>query len=130
MLKFDTQGFVPVVIVDDATSEVLMVASMTEESLRLTRETGQTHLFSRSRNKIWHKGEESGNVQDVRSIFINCEENSLLIRVFQHGDAACHEGYHSCYYRRLLPDDQYELVAERVFDPKEVYKKGKGEIVR
>jgi phosphoribosyl-AMP cyclohydrolase len=127
MLKFDAQGFLPVVIVDDATNEVLMVASMNEESLRLTRETGQTHLFSRSRNKIWHKGEQSGNVQDVRDIFVNCEENSLLVRVFQHGGAACHEGYHNCYYRRLLPDDRYELVAERIFDPEEVYQKGAGE---
>jgi phosphoribosyl-AMP cyclohydrolase len=123
MLKFDeqVQGLMPVVIVDDATSEVLMVASMSEEALRLTRETGQTHLFSRSRHKIWHKGEQSGNFQDVRAIFVNCEENSLLIRVFQHGGAACHEGYHSCYHRRLLPNDQYELVDERIFNPEDVY---------
>jgi phosphoribosyl-AMP cyclohydrolase len=123
MLKFDeqVQGLMPVVIVDDATSEVLMVASMSEESLRLTRETGQTHLFSRSRHKIWHKGEQSGNFQDVRAIFVNCEENSLLIRVFQHGGAACHEGYHSCYHRRLLPNGQYELVDERIFNPEDVY---------
>jgi phosphoribosyl-AMP cyclohydrolase len=121
MLKFDAQGLVPVVIVDDASNEVLMVASMSEESLRLTRENGQTYFFSRSRNKIWHKGEQSGNFQDVRDIFVNCEENSLLIRVFQHGEAACHEGYHSCYHRRLLPDDQYELVAKRIFDPEDVY---------
>ncbi len=127
MLKFDTQGLLPVVIVDDATDKVLMVASMSEESLRLTRETGQTHLFSRSRNKIWHKGEQSGNFQEVHDIFVNCEENSLLIRVFQHGGAACHEGYQSCYYRRLLPDDQYEIVAERIFDPEDVYQTERGE---
>ena len=123
MLKFDAQGLIPVVIVDDTTNEVLMMASMSEESLRLTRENGQTYLFSRSRNKLWHKGEESGNVQDVCSIFVNCEENSLLIRVLQHEDAACHEGYHSCYHRRLLPDDQYEYVAERIFDPEDVYER-------
>src|SRR5216683_1086921 len=98
-----------------------MVAFMNEEALRLTRETGYTHFFSRSRNKIWHKGEQSGNVQEVRAIFINCEENSLLLRVVQHGGAACHDGYHSCYYRRLLPDDRYQTVAERVFDPAVVY---------
>ncbi len=121
MLNFDSQGLLPVVIVDDATGEVLMVASMSEESLRLTRETGQTHFFSRSRNTIWHKGEQSGNFQEVRDIFINCEENSLLLRVRQLGDAACHDGYHSCYYRRLLPDNKYETVAERVFDPSVVY---------
>ena len=121
MLKFDRQGLVPAVIQDATSQEVLLVAFMNEEALRLTRETGQTHFFSRSRNKIWHKGEQSGNVQEVRAIFINCEENSLLIRVVQHGDAACHEGYASCYYRRLQPDDSYEIVAERLFDPAMVY---------
>jgi Phosphoribosyl-AMP cyclohydrolase len=89
-----------------------------------TRETGYTHFFSRSRNKIWRKGEQSGNIQEVRAIFVNCEENSLLIRVVQHGDAACHTGYRSCYYRRLLPDGTYETVAERLFDPEIVYAHG------
>ena len=121
MLKFDRQGLLPAVIQDDATGEVLMVAFMNEEALSLTRETGYTHFFSRSRNTIWRKGEQSGNVQEVRDIFVNCEETSLLIKVVQHGDAACHTGYRSCYFRRLLPDDGYEFVAERVFDPDIVY---------
>jgi phosphoribosyl-AMP cyclohydrolase len=121
MLKFDRQGLLPVVIQDDNTEEVLMVAFMNEEALRLTRETGYTHFYSRSRNTIWRKGEQSGNVQEVRDIFVNCEENSLLIRVEQHGGAACHTGYRTCYYRRLLPDDTYETVRERVFDPEIVY---------
>jgi phosphoribosyl-AMP cyclohydrolase len=121
MLKFDRQGLLPAIIQDDATNEVLMVAFMNEEALRLSRETGHTHFFSRSRNAIWRKGEQSGNVQEVRDIFVNCEENSLLIRVVQHGDAACHKGYRSCYYRRLLPDDTYVTVAERIFDPEIVY---------
>jgi phosphoribosyl-AMP cyclohydrolase len=120
-LRFDRQGLIPVVIQDDATDKVLMVAFMNEEALKRTQETGQTHFFSRSRNAIWHKGEQSGNVQEVRAIFINCEENSLLIRVTQQGDAACHEGYHSCYYRRLQPDNTLQVVAERVFDPAVVY---------
>src|SRR5579884_2192051 len=120
-LRFDRQGLITAVIVDDASGDVLMVAFMNEEALRLTLNTGQTHFFSRSRNTIWHKGEQSGNVQDVKDIFVNCEENSLLIRVVQHGGAACHEGYRSCYYRRLLPDESYETVAERVFDPTTVY---------
>jgi phosphoribosyl-AMP cyclohydrolase len=121
MLKFDRQGLIPVVIQDDASNEVLMVAFMNEEALRLTRETGYTHFFSRSRNALWRKGEQSGNVQQVRAIFVNCEENSLLVRVVQYGGAACHEGYRSCYYRRLLPDEAYQTVAERVFDPALVY---------
>ncbi len=121
MLKFDHQGLVPAVILDAATDEVLMVAFMNQEALQRTRETGYTHFFSRSRNSLWRKGEQSGHVQEVRDIFVNCEENSLLIRVSQHGPAACHEGYHSCYYRRLLPDDTYQLVSERLFDPATVY---------
>src|SRR5712691_13365770 len=121
MLTFDRQGLIPAVIQDNATDEVLMVAFMNEEAFRLTRETGYTHFFSRSRNAIWRKGEQSGHVQEVRALFINCEENSLLIRVVQHGEAACHEGYRSCYYRRLQPDESYQTVAERIFDPATVY---------
>ena len=123
MLKFDRQDLIPVVIQDDTTSEVLMVAFMNQEALQRTRETGYTHFFSRSRNTIWRKGEQSGNTQQVRDIFVNCEDNSLLIRVTQHGGAACHTGYRSCYYRRLLPDNTYQTIAERVFDPTIVYKK-------
>lgn len=99
-----------------------MVAFMNDEALRLTRETGYTHFFSRSRNLIWRKGEQSGHVQEVRGIFVDCEENSLLIRVQQVGEAACHTGYRSCYHRRLLPDDSYETIAERIFDPEAVYR--------
>jgi phosphoribosyl-AMP cyclohydrolase len=121
MLKFDRQGLIPVAIQDDTGGEILMLAFMNQEALRLTRETGYTHFYSRSRDAIWRKGEQSGNVQEVRAIFVNCEENSLLIRVIQHGGAACHTGYRSCYYRRLLPDDSYKTIAARVFDPETVY---------
>src|SRR5437868_8321393 len=121
MLKFDRQGLLPTVIQDAASGEVLMVAFMNHEALHLTRRSGYTHFFSRSRNTIWRKGEQSGNVQEVRAIFVNCEENSLLIKVVQHGAAACHMGYRSCYYRRLQDDDTYETVNERLFDPALVY---------
>ncbi len=121
MLKFDRQGLIPVVIQDDGTEEVLMVAFMNQDALERTRETGYTHFFSRSRNALWRKGEQSGNTQAVSAIFVNCEENSLLIRVRQQGGAACHDGYRSCYYRRLNSDDSYEIVAERVFNPATVY---------
>ncbi|HZS79439.1 MAG TPA: phosphoribosyl-AMP cyclohydrolase [Ktedonobacteraceae bacterium] len=121
MLKFDREGLLPAIIVDDATGEVLMLAFMNERAFQLTRETGFTHFYSRSRQKLWRKGEESGHTQEVRGIYVNCEENSLLIRVVQHGDAACHTGYRSCYYRQLLPDNGYEIIAERVFDPEKVY---------
>ena len=121
MLKFDRQGLIPVVIQDDGSEEVLMVAFMNHDALQRTRETGYTHFFSRSRNTLWRKGEQSGNAQEVCAIFVNCEENSLLIRVRQQGGAACHDGYRSCYYRRLNEDDSYTTVAERVFDPTVVY---------
>jgi phosphoribosyl-AMP cyclohydrolase len=123
MLNFDREGLIPAVIQDDTTHEVLMVAFMNQAAFDRTRATGYTHFFSRSRNALWRKGEQSGNAQEVRSIHVNCEENSLLIRVTQHGGAACHTGYRSCYYRRLLPDGSYETIAERVFDPDEVYSK-------
>ncbi|HEV2583083.1 MAG TPA: phosphoribosyl-AMP cyclohydrolase, partial [Ktedonobacteraceae bacterium] len=121
MLNFDRQGLIPVAIQDDTTNEVLMLAFMNEEAYRLTRETGYTHFYSRSRQAIWRKGEQSGHVQEVRGIFVNCEENSLLMRVKQHGGAACHTGYRSCYYRRIQPDGSYEIIAERIFDPEAVY---------
>jgi phosphoribosyl-AMP cyclohydrolase len=123
MLNFDREGLIPAVIQDDTTHEVLMVAFMNQAAFDRTRATGYTHFYSRSRNALWRKGEQSGNAQEVRSIHVNCEENSLLIRVTQHGGAACHTGYRSCYYRRLLPDGSYETIAERVFDPDEVYSK-------
>src|SRR5216683_7046946 len=123
MLKFDRQGLIPTVVQDDTSNEVLMVAFMNEEAFDRTRATGYTHFFSRSRNLVWRKGEQSGNVQEVRAIYANCEENSLLIKVVQHGGAACHKGYLSCYYRRMLPADSYQTVAERIFDPQIVYGK-------
>jgi phosphoribosyl-AMP cyclohydrolase len=123
MLNFDREGLIPAVIQDDTTHEVLMVAFMNQAAFDLTRDTGYTHFYSRSRNALWRKGEQSGNAQEVRSIYVNCEENSLLIRVAQHGGAACHTGYRSCYHRRLLPDGSYETIAERVFDPDAVYSK-------
>lgn len=120
-LKFDRQGLIPVVIQDDATNEVLMVAFMNDKALERTRESGYTHFYSRSRNTIWRKGEQSGHTQQVRGIFVNCEENSIVIRVIQQGEAACHEGYRSCYYRRLEDDNSYVTIAERIFDPQQVY---------
>ena len=124
MLSFDREGLIPAVIQDDATNEVLMVAFMNRAAFDLTRETGYTHFYSRSRSSLWRKGEQSGNTQEVRGIYVNCEENSLLIRVTQHGGAACHMGHRSCYYRRLLPDGSYETIAERVFDPDVIYSTG------
>lgn len=121
MICFDENGLIPAVIQDADDGQVLMLAFMNEEALRLTRETGKVHLWSRSRQRLWLKGEESGNFQLVDSIYVNCEENSLLVRVRQAGGAACHTGYKSCYYRRLEQDGELTVVAEPVFDPTEVY---------
>ena len=94
-------GLVPAIIVDAANDEVLMLAYMNEESLKKTIETGTTWFFSRSRNKLWNKGETSGHFQIVKDIYIDCDEDTLLIKVEQKG-AACHTGERTCFYRKLL----------------------------
>ncbi|HEY1354640.1 MAG TPA: phosphoribosyl-AMP cyclohydrolase [Ktedonobacteraceae bacterium] len=121
MLQFDRQGLIPAVIQDESNGQVLMVAFMNAEALQLTRTTGYVHLFSRARNTIWRKGEQSGHIQEIRAIYVNCEESSLLLKVVQHGAGACHTGHRSCYYRRLLEDDRYETIEALSFDPTAVY---------
>ena len=119
-------GLVPAIAQDAATGEVLMMAYMNAESYDETLATGRAVYFSRSRKKLWRKGEESGNVQLVRSVHVDCDVDTILLKVEQIGGAACHEGYTSCFFRRVTPDG---LVAEgqRVFDPAVVYgKKGSG----
>lgn len=113
-----TDGLIPVVVQDIMSLEVLMVAYANEEAVCLTRDTGFAHYFSRSRRKIWKKGEESGHVQKVRQILVDCDEDCLLYLVEQTG-AACHTGYQTCFYRTI--DD--EIISERVFNPSEVYTK-------
>lgn len=98
IVKFNEQGLVPAVAIDAANGEVLMLAYMNRESLELTLESGVAHYFSRSRQKLWEKGETSGNIQEVVSISIDCDEDSLLLHVNQHGPA-CHTGNRSCFYR-------------------------------
>jgi phosphoribosyl-AMP cyclohydrolase len=122
-LKFDANGMIPAIVQDHQTRQVLMMAWMNAESLRLTLETGKTHFFSRSRGKLWLKGESSGHVQEVKAISTDCDRDCLLIEVQQHG-AACHDGYYSCFYSRLQPDQQtWQIVGERLFDPEKVYRK-------
>lgn len=125
-IRFDADGLIPVTIQDAATKDVLMVAFMNAEAFAATRRTGRTHFWSRGRGKLWKKGETSGHEQLVDEIFINCEQNSLLITVRQLG-AACHDGYPTCYYRRLEPDDELTVVRDRRFDPADVYERADGE---
>jgi phosphoribosyl-AMP cyclohydrolase len=119
-IRFDEDGLAPVVVQDAATGDVLMLAWMSQDALRLTRETGRAHFWSRGRQRLWRKGETSGNEQLVTEIRLNCERNSMLLLVEQIG-AVCHDGYPTCYYRRLEPDDVLTVVRERVFDPATVY---------
>jgi phosphoribosyl-AMP cyclohydrolase len=116
-------GLVPAIAQDADTGEVLMMAYMNQESYDETLRTGRAVYFSRSRNKLWRKGEESGNVQEVKAIFIDCDADTILLKVHQIGGAACHEGYKSCFFRKVQPDQSLAVIGERVFDPKKVYKK-------
>ena len=115
-------GLLPAIAQDAATGEVLMLAWMNAESYAETLRTGRAVYFSRSRNKLWRKGEESGNVQEVKGIYFDCDADTILLKVNQIGGAACHEGYSSCFFRQVTPEG-FKVVSERVFDPAEVYKK-------
>jgi phosphoribosyl-AMP cyclohydrolase len=113
-------GLVPVVAQDWRTGEVLMTAFMNDEAWRLTRETGIMHYWSRTRNKLWKKGESSGNIQEVKELRVGCEDDSILAKVDQKGGAACHTGYRSCYYR-VIDGDDLRVDGRKVFDPSEKY---------
>ena len=115
-------GLVTAIAVDDASGEVLIVAFANELSMRRTLETGEVHYWSRSRAKLWHKGEESGNVQKLVSLQIDCDGDVVLMRVEQIGGAACHTGKRSCFFRKL-DDGSWADVGEQVFDPEQVYKR-------
>lgn len=124
-INWSEDGLIPVVIQDDESDAVLMVAFMNADALEATRSTGEVHFWSRSRNQLWHKGGTSGHVQRVRSISINCDENSLLIRVQQKG-AVCHEGFATCYFRDVQDDGSLTYNQDRLFDPRDVYGDGFG----
>jgi phosphoribosyl-AMP cyclohydrolase len=108
---------------DASTGHVLMVAHMNREAWEETLRTGQAVYFSRGRQRLWHKGEESGNIQRVREVFVDCDGDAVLLKVEQVGGAACHEGYPTCFFRQVMPDG-LKIVAKRMFDPEKVYKKG------
>ena len=122
-LKYDSAGLIPAIVQDDRTGEVLMMAWMNREALDKTVQTGKTHFFSRSRNKLWLKGESSGHVQHVKSIRTDCDKDCLLIEAEQVG-AACHDGYYSCFYNEYTSGGaNWKTVGAKVFDPETVYKK-------
>jgi phosphoribosyl-AMP cyclohydrolase len=118
-------GLVPVIVQDYKSKDVLMLAYMNKEAWEATLRTEKAHYYSRSRKKLWQKGEESGNIQQVKEIRIDCDRDTILLLVEQIGGAACHKGYKSCFYRRLEQKDgiiEEKICCEKIFDPKEVYK--------
>ena len=122
-IDFDKAGgLVPAVAQDADSGEVLMLAWMNRAAYEETLRTGRACYFSRSRGKLWRKGEESGHVQEVRGVFVDCDADTILLKVHQVGGAACHEGYRSCFFRQVDGGD-VRVVGERVFDPKQVYRK-------
>ena len=118
-------GLVPVIVQDDASGAVLMLAYMNQESFDRTVATGYATYWSRSRKSFWVKGESSGHRQKVRAIHVDCDGDTVLLRVEQEGGAACHEGYPSCFFRRRSDggSDEWAVTQQRVFDPAEDYKK-------
>jgi phosphoribosyl-AMP cyclohydrolase len=122
--KFDSNGLITAISQDASTGDVLMVAYMNEEALKLTIDSGNAVFFSRSRQKLWKKGEESGHVQKVQKILVDCDQDCLILKV-NVDQGQCHVGYQSCFYRALTAnsDKNLDLIAEKVYDPNEAYKK-------
>ncbi len=124
-LDFKKQdGLIPVIAQDHETGEVLMMAFMNKESWELTMNTGIAHYWSRSRNKLWKKGESSGNIQKIKEIRVDCDNDCVLIKIEQLGGAACHTGYKSCFYRVVLGNELLE-DGEKIFNPEDVYGESK-----
>lgn len=121
-IRFNAEGLIPVITQDAASGKVLMLAWMSREALKLTAEKKQAVYWSRSRQKLWHKGEESGHVQQVRDIYFDCDEDVILLKVEQVGGIACHTGRESCFYRQLQGENWVE-VESVIKDPKEIYGK-------
>jgi len=121
---FQKSELIPVIAQDDATGVVLMLAYMNRQAYEETLKTGRVCYYSRSRQKLWRKGEESGNVQELKSLFFDCDADTLLVKVHQVGGAACHEGFQSCFFRRVDPaTGDVTVEGERLFDPATVYGK-------
>ena len=114
-------GLVPAIIQDDQSGDVLMLGFMNPESLAETRRTGEVVFFSRSRNKLWKKGESSGHILRVRQVLVDCDADALLLRVEAAGPGVCHQGYRSCFFRKLEANGSAKVIAERTFAPEKVY---------
>lgn len=115
-----TGGLIPAIVQDFKSGEVLMLAYMNKEAWGLTISTGKATYFSRNRQKIWVKGEISGNTQQIKEIWIDCDDDTVLLKIEQRGGAACHTGHRSCFFKRV-ENGSVRIIGETVFDPKEVY---------
>ncbi len=124
MVELDFQksedGLLPAIVQDNTSGEVLMLAYINKKAWELTLETGKAHYWSRSRKQIWLKGESSGNVQNIRGIYIDCDKDTVVYKVEQIGGAACHKGYRSCFYR-CVEGSKLNTCGEKIFDPEKVY---------
>jgi len=121
-IKWTEEGLIPVIAQNAATGKILMFAWMNRESLTLTVSEGYAVYWSRSRHKLWRKGEESGNRQKILEIFLDCDEDVLLLKIEQEGGIACHTGRESCFYRRLT-DEKWETIEPVLKDPAIIYNK-------
>ncbi len=121
--KFDSNGLIPAIAQDAKTGQTLMVAYMNRESLDLTIETGYATYFSRSRKKLWKKGEQSGHMQKIEQILVDCDQDCLILKVIVD-DGQCHVGYQSCFYRAVKANGkELEFISEKVYDPEKTYNK-------
>lgn len=128
MIELDFEkmnGLIPAIAQDAETGEILMLAYMNKESWENTLRTGKATYFSRSRNKLWIRGETSGHVQIVKEILVDCDDDAVILKLEQVGEGACHKGYRSCFYRKV-DENKLVTIGKKVFDPKEVYKQEEG----
>ena len=126
MIELDfskVNGLLPAIAQDYRSGKVLMLAYINQESWKKTLETGEAHYWSRSRQELWHKGGTSGNVQKIKEIYIDCDNDTVLFKVEQMGGAACHLGYESCFHKKVDRNGNVTVVGEKIFDPDKVYKK-------
>ena len=126
MVKLDFKkgdGILPAIAQDYKSGKVLMLAYMNNEAWQLTLQTGEAHYWSRTRGEIWHKGTTSGNIQIVKEIIMDCDHDTILLKIEQLGGAACHLGYKSCFHNKIDNNGQVSIIGKKIFDPEKVYKK-------
>ena len=125
MVKLDFRkgnGILPAIVQDVTSGKVLMLAYMNNRAWTLTLQTGEAYYWSRTRRKIWHKGETSGNIQIIKEVIVDCDYDSILLKIEQVGGAACHLGYESCFHNKINNNGEQTVIGNKIFDPEEVYK--------